>query len=133
MSATATIDRRDGVSINIKQKFEAHQASKKIRIKQTLKKKGKRTKLTISGSSSMCRQSACLEYNKPAKLRIKLSGTLFSSLSIPRPSKTSELPIRVKMAMAHKIIRINVRFKRFSVEDNPDYSIKFDLNKEKNR
>ena len=58
-------------------------------------------------------------YKQPAKLRMKLSGTLFSSLSMPRPNKTRELPIRVKMAMAHKIIRISVRFSKFSVEDKP--------------
>ena len=56
---------------------------------------------------------------EPAKLRMKLSGTLFSSLSMPRPSNTRELPIRVKKAMTQRIIRISVRFNKFSVEDNP--------------
>lgn len=62
---------------------------------------------------------------KPAKLRMKLRGTLFSSLSMPRPSNTSELPIKVKMAIAHRMMRIRVRFSKFSVEDNPIHFEKF--------
>lgn len=58
---------------------------------------------------------------------MKLSGTLFSSLSMPRPSRTSELPISVKMAMAHKMTRIRLRFKRFSVDDRPIFRRKPDI------
>lgn len=66
-------------------------------------------------------QSAETAVYVPAKLRMKLSGTLFSSLSMPRPSNTSELPIKVKIAIAQRMMRISVRFSKFSVEDNPTH------------
>lgn len=64
--------------------------------------------------------------HQPARLRIKLSGTLFSSLSTPLPSRTSELPISVKMAITQSRIRIIVLFRRFSVDERPAVQVELE-------